>query len=75
VHNYYVSTTESTERRMTIARALARQILERRGEHVMPDAVERDATKIAAGLYVESLGDDLTLCERSACELAHPGPR
>ena len=53
------------DRRMAVARALARAMLEKRGETPTPEAIEREATTIAKGLFVERAGDDVTLIERA----------
>ena len=52
-------------RRMTVARALARAMLEKRGETPTPEDIEREAAVIARGLFVERAGDDVTLIERA----------
>jgi hypothetical protein len=49
------------EQRLAIARILARQMIEKRGEAATDGAVAREAATIAKGLYVERPEDEVAL--------------
>jgi len=49
------------EQRLAIARVLARQMLEKRGEPATEEAIEREAATIADGLYVERPEDEIAV--------------
>ena len=56
------------QQRLAVARELARQTIERRGEVATIDAIEREAAVIARGLYVERRSDEVALTERALVE-------
>lgn len=55
-------------RRLAVARVLAHQTLEKRGEPITDDAIEREASMIARGLYVERLEDEIALTVQALIE-------
>ena len=56
------------QQRLAVARELARQTIEKRGEVATIEAIEREAAIIARGLYVERRSDEVALTERALAE-------
>ena len=62
-------------RRLAVARVLARETLEKRGEPITDDAIEREASIVARGLYVERLEDEIALTVQALIESYATKPR
>ena len=56
------------QQRLAVARELARQTIEKRGEVATIEAIEREAALIVTGLYVERRSDEVALTERALAE-------
>ena len=63
------------QQRLAVARELARQTIEKRGEVATIEAIEREAAIIAKGLYIERRSDEVALTERAIAEQANGGQR
>lgn len=56
------------EQRLAVARVLARQALDRRGDPITDDAIDREAAIIARGLYVERPEEEIALTVQALIE-------